>query len=108
MLIDGTPLMEKLLAQPHFEAKCILNETGIVFFAVRQQHRDVKFAGLNYDDDYRGNALAAMVKPGALEVRFHRDFSDNRVRLIWTSLQVEPAVAFLRGWKITYQGRDLT
>lgn len=99
--------MQNLLSQESYEAKCVFNENGIVFFPVSQQHRDTKVEGISYDDDYMGNAVAAMVKPGRLEVRFHKAFSDQRIKSIWTQIRAEPPLAFLHGWLMVYQGREI-
>ena len=107
MIISGSSLIEELLGQTYFEAKCVFNEEAVVFFPVSKQHRDIKLYGLNYDDDYRGNALAAMIKPGVVEIRYHKAFSDAQVRLIWNRIMIDPAGEFLLGWKVTYQGREL-
>lgn len=48
---------------------------------------------VSYEDDRRGNALAAMLALGRIEIRYHREFSDGRVeRLVST-----------RGWVVTYR-----
>jgi len=51
--------------------KFILNDSAIAFFSSTQQHRDFKLEGLSYEDDYRGNALAGIVSPPRVEIRFH-------------------------------------
>jgi hypothetical protein len=107
MQIFGAELIQTLIGQPNFEAKCVFNESGMGFFAASQQHKSMKFSGVSYEDDYKGNALAAMIKPGCLEVRYHKDFSDDRVRSIWSLARAEPAAAFLHNWRIVYQGRAI-
>ncbi len=52
------------------------------FFSYTTEYRDIQIAGLNYEDDFAGNALAAMVKPGIIEFRHHRAFSDRHVQEI--------------------------
>ena len=54
--------------------KFILNDSGIYFFPATQQHRDTKSHGLSYEDDYRGNAVAGIVMPERVEIRFHKAF----------------------------------
>jgi len=103
----GAELVQTLIGQLNFEAKCVFNENGVGFFAASQQHKNMKFPGISYEDDYKGNALAAIIKPGCLEVRYHKDFSDNRVRAIWSLVRAEPSVAFLHNWRIFYQGRAI-
>jgi hypothetical protein len=107
MIISGLPFIQEKLTHPAFEAKCIFNDEAIAFFPVSKQHKEVKTYGLSYEDDYQGNALAAMVKPGMVEIRFHKAFTDAQIRLIWNQITAHPDAAFLQGWKVTYQGRDV-
>jgi hypothetical protein len=80
--------MRRLPIQIHCKRKsrCILSST---------EHRDVKQPGLSYEDDSMGNALAAMVKSGLIEFRFHKAFSDDRVRSIAQAIINHPDVAFM-------------
>ncbi len=108
MLVIGADFPATLAAGGGFSAKMVLNEKGALVFAVGRQHRDEKAEGISYEDDYRGDALAALLSPGRIEIRYHRDFSDERVRAIVLSLMAEPDLAFTRNWQVTYQGRTLT
>ena len=85
----------------------VFNEAGAIFFPANLQHRDQKAAQISYEDDYAGNALAAMLAPGRVEIRYHKNFSDERVTQIVRNLMTEPSLAFMRGWQVTYQGRAL-
>src|SRR6186997_2325767 len=87
--------------------KFILNDTGIYFFPATQQHRDTKLSGLSYEDDYRGNAVAGLVMPGRIEIRFHKDFSDDRIRAIWRKVLSCPELATAKFGALYYQGREL-
>ena len=87
--------------------KFILNDSAIYFFPAAQQHRDSKFQGLSYEDDYRGNAVAGIVMPGRVEIRFHKDFSDDRIRTIWRSVLSSPELAGVRLGQLYYQGREI-
>src|SRR5258708_2195678 len=87
--------------------KFILNEGGIVFFPATQQHRDIKSHGLSYEDDYRGNAIAGLVMPERVEIRFHAAFSDDRVRTIWRGVLMIPELAKVRLRQVYYQGREI-
>jgi len=107
MQLLGVEFLAGVVAQGGFSAKMVFNEHGAIFFPVDRQHRDQKTALVSYEDDYAGNALAAMLKPGAIEIRYHRDFGDKRVAQIVGTLLAEPALALLRGWRVTYQGRAL-
>ena len=67
-----------------------------------------KIEGISYKDNYEGNALAAMLAAGKVEIRYHQQFSDNRVASIMASLMEQPRLSFMKGWKVTYQGRVLS
>ena len=87
--------------------KFILNDSGIYFFPATQQHRDSKSHGLSYEDDYRGNAVAGIVMPDRVEIRFHKAFSDDRIRTIWRSVLSSPELASVRLGQLYYQGRQI-
>ncbi len=83
------------------------NDAGAIFFSADVQHRHQKAPGISYEEEYGGNALAAMLAPGRIEIRYHERFSDARVAQIVRTLLDEPRLAFMRGWQVTYQGRTL-
>ena len=87
--------------------KFILNDTGIYFFPATQQHRDAKSHGLSYEDDYRGNAVAGIVMPDRVEIRFHKAFLDEHIRTIWRSVLASPELARVRLGRLHYQGREI-
>jgi hypothetical protein len=87
--------------------KFILNDSGIIFFPATQQHRDTKSHGLSYEDDYRGNAVAGMVTADRVEIRFHKAFSDDRIRTIWRRVLSSPELASARLGQLYYQGREI-
>lgn len=96
-----------LLDQLQGTLKFILNDSGIYFFPATQQHRDTKSHGLSYEDDYRGNALAGLVMSNRVEIRFHKAFSDDRIRSIWRSVLSNPELAKAKLGQLYYQGRKL-
>jgi len=100
----------ELLSQMSGSVKFILNDNGIVFFPATQQHRDTKSHGLSYEDDYRGNAVAGLVMPDRVEIRFHKAFSDDRIRTIWRKASSSPELAGARlgQLQLYYQGRETT
>ncbi|HYG36868.1 MAG TPA: hypothetical protein VEC99_18895, partial [Clostridia bacterium] len=77
------------------------------FFPTAQQHNSVKSHGLSYEDEYRGNALAGTFGSGRIDIRFHRDFSDEHVRNIWSRVCAQIELTFLKPWPAFYQGRRL-
>jgi hypothetical protein len=96
-----------LLDQATGSLKFILNDSGIVFFPATQQHRDTKSHGLSYEDDYRGNAAAGIVMVDRVEIRFHKAFSDDRIRTIWRSVLSSPKLASAKLGRLYYQGREI-
>src|SRR5262245_3643107 len=98
----------ELLKDQRRSLKFLLNDSAIVFFPSAQQHREIKFEGLSYEDDYRGNALAGLVTPDHVEIRFHSGFSDAHVRSIWSRVMTVPEIANAGLGTLYYQGRELT
>jgi hypothetical protein len=107
MKLIGFEYLNSQLSQPGFTAKVVFNRGGIIFFPATQQHRDQKMPGISYEDDSAGNALAAMLSAGKIEIRNHRDFSEPLVAQIVLMLMALPELAILQGWQITYGGRNL-
>lgn len=107
MIVEGVQLIQRSAAQPGQTCKFILNDSAIVFFTTLQQHNSVKSHGLSYEDDYRGNALAGTFGSGKIDIRFHRDFSDEHVRNIWSRVCAQAELSFLKPWPAFYQGRKL-
>ena len=107
MKITGADYLQRLVPTGNFSAKMVFNDQGAFVFSARYQHRDMKAAGISYDHDARGNALAAMLKPGVVEIRFDPRFNDDRVVGIMRKLLASPELAVMSGWKVTYQGRSL-
>ena len=87
--------------------KFLLNEQGLAFLPVTQQHRDMKFPGLSYADDYQGNALAGVFQNGKAEIRFHQAFTDERVRIVWRQAELTVALLATIAPVVTYQGRRI-
>lgn len=108
MRVIGAEILALVATTRHFELKMVFNRRGAIVFEVSSQHREMKFEGISYEDNYRGNALAAMLRPGQIEVRFHQDFSDRAVAEILTELLADSAFAALGPLAATYQGRTLT
>jgi len=107
MYLSGTELIRGLAEQDGFSAKMVFNDKGAIFFPSSQQHRDNKGPGISYEDNYEGNALAAMLSPGKIEIRFHKGFSDERVTNMVRDLLGSPELALMSDWTVTYQGRAL-
>ncbi len=80
MLIIGfETLSVRIEKEPTRQFTAVLNETGIIIFSVTSQHSTQKQPGISYEDDYRGNALAAILNGTKCEIRWHRDF---KVRIL--------------------------
>lgn len=107
MQIMGAEYLCSLIEQESFSAKAVFNQNGALFFTVRQQHCDNKAEGVSYEDNYKGNALAAILVPGRMEIRYHRGFTDGRVSEIVRALMRDGRLKALREWRFLYQGREL-
>lgn len=107
MVVYGFETIESMLNEDGFLFKLLLNDTGVVLFPHTTEHRDATQTGIRYQDDSQGNALAAMVKPGRIEFRFHRSFSDERVGALVTRMLQLPEMQFARNNSITYQARQI-
>lgn len=90
-----------------FVAKCVFNRNGAIFFPAQHQHRDQKAPGISYDDNYNGNAMAAMVMPRRFEIRYHEKYSDADVADLVAALARVEGLGFLARWEIVYQGRRI-
>lgn len=107
MVVYGFDSIASLLEHNSYLFKLLANDAGVVLFPHTTEHRDATQPGIRYADDSGGNALAAMVKPGLLEFRFHRDFSDERVRRIAQRMLALPELHFAADSTVTYQARML-
>lgn len=105
MKIQNPALLHAAIAPNGPTTKFIMNESGIAFFSVSLQHRDVKPEGLSYEDDYRGNAVAGLFVGGRAEIRFHSAFSEERVRNLWSRFLAAPECSGITIGRPTYQGR---
>ena len=85
-----------------WSAKMVLNERGAILFPVQLEHRLQAGPGISYLEHHTGNALAAMLAPGRIEIRFHSSFADATVVEIVASLLADERLAFMRGWQVTY------
>jgi hypothetical protein len=103
MEVLNAPLLKTLPVTLKF----VMNDSAIAFFSVTQQHRDIKPAGLSYEDDYKGNAVAGMITGGRVEIRFHRHYSDERIRNIWRRVLASPQIAKTVHGRLYYQGREI-
>ena len=107
MMLVGVEFLLNQIAQTGFAAKLVVNHKGAIFFPINEQHRDQKAPGISYADESAGNALAAMLSPGKIEIRTHRDFSAERVAQIMTALFSLTELAPLRMWIVMYGGQNV-
>lgn len=108
MKIYGFETIEPMLKDDGYLFKLIANDYGVVLFPHNVEHRDATQPNIKYADDSLGNALAAMVKPGRIEFRYHNQFTDERVRLLVKRLLTLRELAFASNFTVTYQSRDVT
>ena len=106
-IVGATHLEVELKAESLRQHKAVLNEVGILIFPSSTQHATMKADGISYEDDYRGNALAAVFDARKFEIRWHREFSQERVRLLVKKLAESPELSFLSAQSVTYQGKPL-
>lgn len=107
MIVYGFDSIAALLEQDGYLFKLIANDKGIVLFPHTSEHRDATQPGIKYADDSQGNALAAMVKPGRIEFRWHRGFSDERVKQLFQRMLELPELQFAANATVAYQARTL-
>jgi len=103
IVIGAENLAERLEIEPFRQHKAILNEMGIVIFAASIQHSTVKVPGISYADDYHGNALAVIFDAKKFEIRWHRDFSKERVKQLGKHSELTAFKEHL----VIYQGNAL-
>jgi hypothetical protein len=108
MHIHGVYLLESDGESPSEPLKAVLNNSGIIFFPATHQHRDQKAPGISYEDDYAGNALAAIIQNGNVEIRYHSKFSAEQVTEILRSLRELPELSVLRNLTVTYRAISLS
>jgi hypothetical protein len=101
MIVYGFDSIAAMLEQEGYLFKMLANDSGVVLFPCTAEHCDAAQPGIKYADDSRGNALAAMVKPGRIEFRFHRQFSDERVRELTNRILALPEFEFARSFVVT-------
>ena len=108
MRIIGEALLKDLAEQRSVRAKMVLNENGAIIFPASEEHQSQKAPGISYEDNYRGNAVAVMLSPGKIEIRYHAAFTDERVLKLVVHLLAHDV---FRDWpadyELTYQGRLL-
>ncbi len=107
MTVVGAEYLERVVAGELYEVKMVFNERGAFVFPATHQHREMKLEGISYEDDYKGNALAAMVRRDAVDIRFHRDFDDASVARLLSALFALPVLTSFGTPRVTYQGRTI-
>lgn len=98
----GTETLLSELAKPGYFFKAVMNDAGVVFFPGSAQHNTVKVAGLSYEDNYKGNALAVVITARRIEIRRHEGFSTARVAQIVRRLLSQPGTEILQDFRVTY------
>ena len=107
MQITGIEIVQEQIQQDGYFFKAILNDSGACFFSGKTQHSTVKVNGLSYEDDYKGNALAAIIKNNLIEIRNHRDFGVPHVESIIKALLQDPQLECLKDFSVTYRGATI-
>jgi hypothetical protein len=107
MTIYGIDYFARISREDHFTAKLVFNRAAAYFFPATQEHRDAKAEGLSYEDDYKGNALAAMVLSGLIEIRYHASFTAGEVAECLRLLSMSRGLEDLQSWRATYRGQPV-
>lgn len=107
MRVTGADILHRLAAGEISEAKLVFNSAGVIALPIAVQHRDAKADGISYEDNYRGNALAAIIRRDHIEIRFHERFRDQDVANLVSDMLRTPQFEFMLPARVTYQGRDL-
>ncbi|MDA7673282.1 hypothetical protein OAK43_04885 [Verrucomicrobiales bacterium] len=107
MMVHGFDSITQAIEADGYFVKCIVNSTTAIFFPGTIQHRDVKQAGASYEDEYGGNAMAATITRGMIDIRFHESFSDESVTRIFRELLKSPDLNWAIDFTVRYQGRTL-
>lgn len=108
MIVIGAESLTELFAGRVPDVKMVFNQHGAILFPSGRQHRDMKLEGISYEDNYAGNALAAMVRKDAIEIRYHKGFDDAVVARIVRDALAQPALRSLARARVTYQGRGVS
>ena len=108
MIIHGHEILNTEIQNQGYFLKAIANTVEAAFFPGSIQHRDMKISGLSYEDDYKGNAVACVIQPGQIQVRFHKRYQDGDVERIFRKLFQMPELSMLSEFDVSYQGRPLT
>jgi len=95
------------LSQPSFLVKCLLSEKAIVFIPATNQHTDVRIAGLRYEDESKGNALAATLTPRRFGIRLHSKFAPQLVGRIVHQLLERDDMIWARQIPVFYGDQNL-
>ncbi len=107
MNIIGAEHLEAMASGSTHQIKMAFNDRGAIIFSIAHQHREMKADGISYEDDYKGNALAAMLRREQIEIRFHQGFKDADVARIVESLLALPEFVSMQTARVMYQGRTL-
>lgn len=107
MLALGIEYLGPVIAGERHDAKLVFNERGVIVLPGDLQHREFKAEDISYEDNYIGNALAAMIRRDAIEIRYHKSFSDRDVTRIIAPVLALDAFEPWRTSRVTYQGREI-
>ena len=100
--------LKQVLMSDGFYVKALLNQNGIFFFRSTIQHREMKIHGFSYEDDYQGNAMAATIRKGRIDIRYHASYPHNTVSGICDLLFSRIELAWAKDYNVLYQGKTIT
>ena len=108
MIFFNLEIIDIELLNKGYFFKAIVNTNSIAFFSGKIQHRNLKVGNLSYEDDYLGNAMACIIKPDRIEVRYQSDFTDSQVAEIFRNLRRYSEFIRLKDHPVSYQGRPIS
>jgi hypothetical protein len=105
MKILGEEYLSGLLNGDAYQIKMVFNENGAIFGPTSTEHKFMKSESISYEENYKGNAMAAMIYDGKIEIRFHSSFGVPVVRRFISSLFRNHSTKGLLGYEVFYQGK---
>jgi hypothetical protein len=105
-ILRADPAVE--VARPGYRFKVVFNARGIIFGPMSLQHTELRAPNIAFQGDEAGNAAAAVIFAGRIEVRAHPAVSADAARGALERLFAQlPALAPLKGFEIVYAARKL-
>lgn len=95
------------LQKPGYRFKAVFNARGVVLGPMAVQHTELRGTGVAFKGDATGDAAAAVIYGGRIEIRAHPALPPEAARGALERLATLPALAPLVGFELIYAGRKL-